>query len=124
VDFDRFAQLLRTSLPEGTVLENPGGGTSTILWCDDERVCYRRGNSRFYVGLRDLHSAYVDFAGGDVTTRQLKDHAPAVFDSARKGHNCHCTFLFLTLRQMGVVEEIWGRGQARSPFGVTLPGDG
>lgn len=120
MEFDTFAQRLRASLPEGTKLENPGGGTSTVLWCDGERVSYRRGKSRFYVSLSDLYSAYMHFAGGDVTTRELKDHAPGVFDSTRKGHNCNCTFLFLALQQMGLTEEIWGRGRSGAPFGVTL----
>ncbi len=123
MDFDSFAQLLRESLAEGIVLHNPGGGTSTILWCDTERVCYRRGGSRFYIPLRTLHEAYSRFAGRDVTTRQLKDYSPGVFDSAQGGHNCHGTFLFLALQQMNLAGEIWGRGQAGSPFGVTVIGD-
>jgi hypothetical protein len=122
VDFDSFAQLVRGNLPEGVVLDNPGGGTSTVLWCDAERVCYRRGGSRFYVPLRDLYDAYAHFAGRDVTTRQLKDYSPAVFDSSHGGHNCHGTFLFLALRQMNLASDIWGRGQAGSPFGVTVAG--
>jgi hypothetical protein len=121
VDFDAFAQLLRGSLPEGLVLDNPGGGTSTIMWCDGERICYRRGNLQLYIGLCDLHSAYLNFAGGDVTTRQLKDYAPGLYDSSAGGHNCHCTFFFQALQQMGVVGEIWGCGHSGSPFGVTLP---
>jgi len=121
MDFDTFNQLFRTNLPEGLVLDNPGGGTSTVIWCDKERVCYRRGNLRLYIGLRDLHTAYLHFSGGDVTTRQLKDYAPGLFDSAQNGHNCHCTFFFLSLQRMSVVTEIWGSGRSRSPFGVTLP---
>jgi hypothetical protein len=108
VDFDTFAQLLRDSLPEGLVLENPGGGVSTIIWCDGERVCYQRGDSRLYIELRELHAAYLHFAGGGVTTRQLKDYFPNVFDSDRGGHNCHCTFFFLALQQMGLAGELWG----------------
>jgi hypothetical protein len=121
VDFNAFAELFRNHLPEGLVLNNPGGGTSTIVWCDGERVCYRRGDLRLYVGLRELHAAYTHFAGRDVTTRQLKDNAPTLFDSNRGGHNCHCTLFFLALQRMGLVGELWGRGQAGSPFGVTVP---
>jgi hypothetical protein len=120
MEFDTFARLLRNSLPEGLVLDNPGGGTSTIMWCDGERVCYRRGDSRFYIGLRALHVAYGHFAGGDVTTRGLKDYAPGLFASARGGHDCHCTFFLLALQRMGVAGELWGRGRAGSPFGVKL----
>jgi hypothetical protein len=121
MDFDSFARLLRSSLPKGLVLTNPSRGTSTIMWCDEERVCYRRGNLRLYIGLRELHTAYLHFVGGDVTTRQLKDYCPKLFDSTRNGHDCHCTFFFMALQQMGVVNNLWGRGLAGSPFGVTLP---
>jgi hypothetical protein len=121
MDFTTFSQHLGTSLPKGLVLENPGGGTSTIEWCNDERICYRRGKSAFTVGIKDLYSAFLHFSGGDVSTRQLKEYAPHVFDSARKGHNCHSTFLFLALQRMGLAGEMWGRGRAGSPFGVTLP---
>jgi hypothetical protein len=120
VDFDEFVQLLRTSLPVGVVLDNPGGGTSTVLSHDAERVCYRRGGSRFYVPLRELHEAYIRFSGQEVTTRSLKDYSPEVFDSARGGHNCHATFLFLALQRMNLSGEIWGRGRIGSPFGVTI----
>lgn len=123
MDFSTFKQLLLKSLPEGLILENPGGGTSTILPGDGERVCYRRGKSTFKVSLRDLHAAYVHFSGADVTARQLKEYAPHVFDSARKGHNCHGTFLFLALRRMGLTGEIWGQGRAGSPFGVSIAHD-
>jgi hypothetical protein len=121
LDFDAFAAGLRASLPQGAILRNPGGGTSTVVAVDDGKVCYLRGSSRFYVGLRDLHCAYAHFAGEDVTTRQLKDYAPGVFDSTQRGHNCHCTFFFLGLQKMGLVGEIWGLGRAGSPFGVTIP---
>lgn len=120
LNFDDFAKRLRANLPEGTVLNNPGGGTSAVIWVDDSRVCYQRGRSRFYVGLRSLYGAYAHFAGGKVTTRQLKDYAPGIFDSTKRGHNCHCTFLFLALQQMGMVEQIYGQGHAGSPFGVTI----
>ncbi|MGE5327619.1 MAG: hypothetical protein ACM3NO_11315 [Deltaproteobacteria bacterium] len=121
VDFDTFAALFRGSLPDGLVLDNPGGGTSTIVWCDGERICYRRGDLRLYIGLRELHAAYLHFAGRDVTSNHLKDYAPALFDSDRGGHNCHCTFFFLALQRMGVAGDVSGRGHAGSPFGVTLP---
>jgi hypothetical protein len=120
MDYGAFAQLLRTSLPEKSGLDNPGGGTSTVMWCDEERVCYRRGDLRLYIGIRDLHEAFLHFSGGDVTTRQLKDYAPTLYDSDQNGHNCHCTFFFLALQQMGLVDEIWGRGRSDSPFGVTI----
>ena len=123
MDFDAFSERFRASLPTGLVLDNPGGGTTTILRHDGERVGYRRGGSGFSVGLRDLYAAYIHFANGDVTTKQLKDYAPHLFDSSRGGHNCHCTLLFLALQRMGLASEIWGRGRVGSLFGVTLTGN-
>lgn len=120
VDLNSFRVRLQTSLPMGTVLPNPGSGTTTIAWCDDERLCYRRGKSLFYVGVRELHEAYVYSMGRDVTTGDLKAHAPHIFDSANRGHNCNCTVLFLALQQMGLVGGIWGRGRRGTPFGVTV----
>lgn len=121
MNFDTFAELLRKSLPEGLVLDNPGGGTSTVMWCDKERVCYRRGNARLYVGIRSLHEAYLRFSGRDVTTKQLREYDPPLYDPGHNGHSCHCTFFFVALWRMGVVEEIWKRGHPRPLFGVSLP---
>jgi hypothetical protein len=53
--FDQFVDCFRDAVPEGTVLKNPGGGTTTIRWSDSERLCYQRGGSRFYVSIADLH---------------------------------------------------------------------
>lgn len=120
MDLTTFVQRFRASLPPESILPNPGGGTSTIIWCDHERVCYRRGSSRLYINLSDLHAVYIQFAGKDITTRLLKDYAPSLFDSAHNGHNCHCTFFFLALERMNLATGVWGRGQKGSPFGVTI----
>lgn len=120
LEIESFAQRLRASLPAGLVLDNPGGGTSTIMWCDGERICYRRGGSRIYVRVGDLHAAYLRYAGEDLPARDLKLHAPHVFDSARKGHNCNCSFFFLALQRMDLAGKICGRGQKGSLFGVTI----
>lgn len=122
MEYETFVNRMKASLPAGTVMENPGGGTSAIAWIDDDRLCYVRGNARFYVRFRDLHGAYERFAGKDVTTTRLKAFAPEVFDSARRGHNCNCTVLFLALQRIGLAGEIWGKGRRGAPFGVTLKG--
>jgi hypothetical protein len=119
---DSFARELRVGLPEGTVLNNPGRGTTTVVWCDEERLCYQRGQSRFYVRLSDLHNAYSRHIGKNMTTVDLKAFAPHVFDSSAKGHNCNATVLMLALREMGLASQIFGRGQRGSPFGVTVKG--
>jgi hypothetical protein len=57
-----------------------------------------------------------------MTTRDLKDFAPDVYDSAAGGHNCNATVLMLALNRMGLATPVWGRGQRGAPFGVTVNG--
>ena len=116
-----FVQLFMASLPNGLSLQNPSRGTSTIIWCDGQKVCYKRGNLRLYIDLSYLFEAFRHFNGRLVTTNNLKEMAPQIFDSDRNGHNCHCTFFFMALRQMGIVNEILGTGRVGSPFGISLP---
>lgn len=123
MDFDTFAARLCSSLPEGIVLNNPGGGTSTVMWCDGERLCYKRGESRLYISLAHLHDAFRRFRGRSVTTNDLKELAPEVYDSNRNGHSCHCTFFFMALKQMGVIDRVRGAGRAGNPFRVRIPSE-
>ena len=120
MDLTSFSADLRRRLPPGTVLPNPGRGTTTIIWSDDDRLCYQRGSARFYVALSDLFDALRAFRGRDVTTTDLKRQSPGVFDSARGGHNCHATVLFLIAQSLKLAGEVWGRGHRGSPFGITL----
>ncbi len=85
----QFVALLRSNLPVGLALENPGGGTSVVAASDADRVCYVRGRSRMCVTLHELYRAYAHFSGGRVTTTDLKGFTPSVFDSDESGHNCH-----------------------------------
>lgn len=121
MEFDAFVKLLRDHLPVGLVLNNPGGGTSTILSWTGNRVSYERGKSRFSIEARDLFAAYQHYSGCDVTTTQMKEHHPSLYDSQQNGHSCHCTFFFLALQRLGIVQRIWGTGRRGSPFGVTIP---
>lgn len=116
---EEFVGRMRAALPDGTEMCNPGGGTTTVLDCDDARLCYRRGRSRFCVALAALHEAYLHHAGMTVTTTDLKTYAPQVFDSRGGGHNCHCTVFFLALQRMGLASAFWGKGRVGAPFGVT-----
>lgn len=91
------------------------------MWCDQDRICYRRGKSRFYFELCVLYEAYQRFYGQRVTTADLKNVNPRMFDSKQNGHNCHCTFFFMVLCQIDIVDAIWGTGREGDPFGVTIP---
>ena len=121
MNFERFVHQLTARLPDGLVMKNLGKGTSTIMWNDGDRVCYKRGGSRLYIHLRRLYDACCHFSGRVVSTTDLKDWKPEVFDSTQNGHSCHCTFLFMALRRMDVIHEISGTGRSGAPFRVTLP---
>jgi len=122
MDFSEFKQRVHESIPKGTILDNPGGGTSTILSYPPDAVSYRRGNSTMYVSLRDLFDGYVRFKGGHMSSSDLKVINPSVFDSQARpaGHSCNCTFLFMLLQKIGVVTHIQGCGVRGNPFFVDL----
>lgn len=120
MDYLRFRDLVTAAAPPGTVLENPGRGTSTVVKYEDDRLCYIRGEARFYVHLADLYAAYRRFLGQDVETTGVKRFAPEIFDTKRGGHDCHTTVLFRLLEAAGLSSEIWGRGQRGAPFGVSI----
>ncbi len=122
--FDEFAAALRRAAPEGTVLRNPGGGTTTIMAYSGDKLRYKRGYSTIYVSLRDLHDAYQAYCGKTVTSPELKRFAPGVFDSSAPhyGHSCNCTVFFVLLHQAGIVDRIGGSGSRGDPFCVRIPG--
>lgn len=119
-DQDSFVHRLRRSLPVGTVLQNPGRGTTTVISLDGDRLRYRRGRSDFYVDLCQLYAAALEFAGSRVTTKHLKAHAPSVFDLKQGGHGCHATVLLMVLAKIGISGPITGRGVTGDPFGVDV----
>jgi len=120
--YNEFCRRVTTALPVGTELPNPGGGTSTIVSYTARNVTYRRGQSNISVALEDLYRAYQTFRGTTLTSPQLKSYQPRVFDSTQSGHSCNCTFLFLILQAIGVVDRITGLGQRGHPFQVVIPG--
>ena len=67
MDYYEFFQQTKSALPEGTLLNNPGGGTSRIIGYTHDKMIYKRGNSQIYVSMRDLYSASQTFAGRTVT---------------------------------------------------------
>jgi hypothetical protein len=122
MNFSTFTRQMQAAIPVGTILDNPGGGTSEILSYSSEGVSYRRGRSTIYVSLRDLYEGYAKFRGRRVSSLDLKVVAPSVFDSQARpaGHSCNCTFLFLALQEMGLVTNIYGRGVRGDPYFVDL----
>ena len=119
---DEFRLQMTNLLPLDTVMENPGRGNTTIKGYSSRNVRYIRGKSTFRVSILNLYSAYVNFRGKLVSSRDLKDFAPAIFDSSARpaGHSCNCTFLFMTLTRLGLADGIHGEGKARQPFYSTF----
>lgn len=91
-----FITAVIKAFPVGTVIANPGGGTSTITGYTVSSVSYVRGRSTIVVAFSDLYAAYNAFKGKDVTSTELRAFMPTVFDSAARptGHSCNCTFLY------------------------------
>ena len=117
-----FADAVREALPEGTVIPNLGGGTSTIVRHNRSHISYRRGASSISVRFADLCAAYSYFRGRRVTSTDLRRYQPFVFDSAARpaGHSCNCTFMFTVLNAIGLCGPIEGSGMRGDPFAVQV----
>ena len=120
--FDEFRFQLKHLLPSGAVLKNPGAGTTTIKGYSIRNIRYVRGKSTISVSFAALFAAYTQFRGKQVSSRDLKDYAPAVFDSLARpaGHSCNCTFLFMALSRIGLADGIRGEGKAHRPYHTTF----
>ena len=120
--FYEFVLSLKAAFPVGVIIDNPGGGTSTIAGYSESRVSYVRGKSKITVAFADLHDAYLAFAGKEASSSQLKTFRPSVFDSAARpfGHGCNCTFLLRVLGQLGLSSTVAGAGVRNSPFSVKV----
>jgi len=115
---EEFVERIRTALPVGSILENPGGGTSTIIAHSPSFITYRRGKSSIRVAHESLFKAYTAFLGRQLSSSDLKVFAPNVFDSAARpaGHSCNGTFLLLLLRHLGLAGDIQGKGVRGNPY--------
>ena len=113
-----FCSRVKEALPPGTVLPNPGAGTSKIKGYSNAKVSYIRGTSTISISFTDLFTAYTEFSGKEVSSRDLRDYAPQVFDSAARpaGHSCNCTFLFVVLTKLGLADGVRGEGKRNQPF--------
>ncbi len=122
MDFDTFKRRIRETLPEGTVLRNPGGGLTTIRSHGPEKLSYIRGQSRIYVGYRDLYEAYRHFRGRSASSKDLKAFLPSVFDSQARpaGHTSNCSMWFMILQRLELCGPIQGRGVPGEPFYVDV----
>ena len=118
-----FVLALKSTGPVDSVLDNPGGGTSKIIEYSQSFITYRRGKSAIRVSYESLFKAYTAFKGRQVSSSDLKQCAPSVFDSAARpaGHSCNATLLFLLLRELGMSSAISGSGVKGDPYFVAIP---
>ncbi len=121
MDFKTFKLLVMGIIPIGTVLQNPGGGTSIIKSLSNEEISYKRADFTFKISFRELFEEYDHFKGTEVSTNDLKTHTPSTYDTKEGGHDCHCTFLFMILCRLPLVVGIEGRGKKGSPFFINIP---
>lgn len=119
---DEFAGQIREAVPTETVIANPGGGTSKVTGITEERISYVRGTSTISVNIAELHSAYESFRGRRVTLSELREFAPAVFDSSARpaGHSCNCTFLIGILERAGLASNLSGSGVRGDPYSAVF----
>ncbi len=124
MDFDEFKRKIKAAIPVDTIMDNPGGGTSTIISVSDDKISYMRGSSTIYVSFQDIYDAYSKYRGQKVTSSDLKVYRPSVFDPAAKpaGHSCNCTFLFLLISRIGEANGIQGAGVRGNPYFVEVAG--
>ncbi|MDO8463780.1 MAG: hypothetical protein Q7S46_00790 [Gallionella sp.] len=123
MNYQQFVDTIKSSIPVGVMLANPGGGTSKIISYSDENIVYQRGNSKISVSFDELYKAYIKFKGQKVYTTDLRDYAPKTFDSSRGGHSCNSTFLFSILNLIDIIKEIKGEGKPHHPFYASIIGD-
>lgn len=123
MNLEQFKREIKTRIQVGTILGNPGKGTSVISSLSDTEISYIRGISIIYVSFQDLFDVLKHFSGNRVTSTDLKSYKPSVFDSKarRPGHSCNCTFLFMVLKRLGISSKIGGRGIKGDPYFVEIP---
>lgn len=118
----QFIELIQRSIAVGVQLDNPGDGTTRISSVTDDSISYVRGSSTIRILMSDLHRTYLRFRGSRVSSRDLRQFAPDVFDSAARpaGHSCNCTFFFRLLQRMELAGPVEGAGVKGDPFAVTV----
>ncbi len=116
-----FTQSIMETIPVGKVMNNPGGGTSTIVAYSQNNITYLRGHSKIVVSFDDLYDAFQAFCGDVVDSSMLKHYKPRVFDSRRGGHSCNSTFFFMVLQELGIIKSIKGKGRRGDPFRIYIP---
>jgi len=115
-----FINTVLTNVKPGMIFENPQRGVSTILSIDENKIVYVRGSSRIPLPISDIRDALNKFQD-NVSTNDLREFRPSVFDSTRSGHSCNTTFLFTLLETLDFTKSgICGKGVRGNPYYIEL----
>lgn len=84
------------------------------------KLCYKRGKSTIRVAVVDLFDAYLEFRGRRVSSANLTEFRPQVFDSSQSGHSCNITLLYCVLLHLNLADQLEGSGRRGSPYSVRI----
>jgi hypothetical protein len=56
--YDQFLGELYQKINVGKTLDNPGGGTSKIVFMDNNKIVYKRGKSKISIKINDIFEVY------------------------------------------------------------------
>jgi len=118
--YSEFYNNLSNSISVGLKLKNPGKGDSTIKSITENIITYIRGSSSISIKIDEIYKVYLLFKGKRCSTSDLKEYKPGVFNSKTNGHDCNCTFLFMILKKMNLINKIEGKGVKNSEFFVNI----
>jgi hypothetical protein len=122
-NFELFLINFRKKICTGKIYNNPGGGTSEIVSiADSNEITYKRKNSLISINIYEIYGVYKLFYGKKCSSSDLKKYKPHIFDSNARpaGHSCNCTFLFMVLEELNLVNKIYGEGVKGNPFFVNI----
>ena len=118
---EKFLEQLKIDIPIDSKIENPGGGVSMIVSIGEDKLSYIRGTSRIYLPIETVLDVLNEFSGKTLSSSDLKEYNPTVFDSKHGGHDCNRTVTFCIFEKMGLtVGSVKGSGKRGSPFYITM----
>lgn len=119
---EAFAAYIKQACPIGSFIDTPKGEASMITGYSRSHILYSRNNVTISVAFLDLYKAYSHFYGQSVSTTELREFMPEVFDSkVRKAkYACNCILLFRLLEKLRLSGPITGTGAPRNPYSVKI----
>ncbi|MCT7609839.1 hypothetical protein N5U14_03160 [Aliarcobacter butzleri] len=117
----QFINLINVKIIIGKNFINPSRkGTTIIKNNDGSKITYQRKKSNISIEIQQLWDTYQKFLGNIVSSTDLKQYRPDIYDSNKSGHSCNYTTLFLILQDIGIINSINGNGVRGNPFWIQL----